>query len=114
MACPGLLSLPGGAAGIGILRVFHRMQVDEGVRLDGYAYTTKHGYADNGWELYEEMKDMAHGHGAKPEAEQMFDKMLERGVSPDHVMFISVAKFLPKGWEVLCVESIEGCCQVGL
>lgn len=38
------------------------------------------------------------------EAEQMFDKMLERDVFPDHVMFISIARFLPKGWVVLFVR----------
>lgn len=34
----------------------------------------------------------------------MFNKMLERGVFPDHVMFISIARFLPKGWEVAFVQ----------
>jgi hypothetical protein len=29
----------------------------------------------------------------------MFNKMLEKGVFPDHVMFISIARFLPKGWD---------------
>mgnify|MGYP006268623357 CR=1 FL=1 len=52
--------------------VFHRMRVDEVVGLDGYAYTTlngglsEHGYADHGWELYEQMKNMAHGHEPSP------------------------------------------------
>jgi pentatricopeptide repeat protein len=27
---------------------------------------------------------------------EMFNKMLERGVFPDHVMFILIARFLPK------------------
>jgi hypothetical protein len=31
----------------------------------------------------------------------MFNKMLERGIFPDHVMFISIARFLPKDWEVV-------------
>jgi pentatricopeptide repeat protein len=35
---------------------------------------------------------------------EMFNKMLERGVFPDHVMFISIARFLPKGWEVAFVQ----------
>jgi hypothetical protein len=35
---------------------------------------------------------------------EMFDKMLEMGVFPDHVMFVSIARFLPKGWEVAFVQ----------